>query len=610
MALIPSELLFAEPERAFPQLSPDGSMLAYLSVRHGSQNLWVSGEPPKVRPMTDVHGAGVRQYWWAPDGSGLLYLQDNGGNEEWHLFYVGLRDGEARDLTPFRGVQAQLIALDPGEPERAFVALNRDDPSRHDLYLVRLATGELDRVAVNEGFSRWITGPGLVVAGAVRPTDDGGAQLLWRNGAGAPWRPVLEAGIDDAIELVFPDFPVVPSGDGLHAFLQSGIGAAALRLARLDVTTGQLETVLEEPDRDVLFVWYHPATREPELAFVHRDRLECRAVTPAAREEAEHIQELVPGSVFRPVSSDASGEQLVIEFASDVNPGSYWRYDRRARSGCHLFDSQPGLDAAALAHQEVFYFDSSDGLRIQGYLTFPPGRGRVNLPTVFVVHGGPEATDFWAYRPWVQLFANRGYLVVQVNFRGSIGFGKAFLAAARKQWGAAMHHDVLDAIAWVTGRGYADPHRLAMFGTSYGGYETLTTVTRNPGLLACAAAGMAPVNLISLMEEISPHWISVRAQFRHRLGDPVTERDMLWERSPLARADAIRSPLLLFYGENDPRVRLGEAEQLKRALESAGVPYEMLVIDGAGHFLPAATMEARMRVVHRVEAFFARHLDG
>jgi dipeptidyl aminopeptidase/acylaminoacyl peptidase len=232
------------------------------------------------------------------------------------------------------------------------------------------------------------------------------------------------------------------------------------------------------------------------------------------------------------------------------------------------------------------------------------------LPTVIKVHGGPEARDRWGFDPWVQFFANRRYLCVQVNYRGSIGYGKKFMAAARKEWGRAMHHDVVDAIRWVIDQGFADPDRIAMWGTSYGGYETLWCVATELELLACAIAGMAPVNLLTFMDDLPSYWVHVRAMYKHRLGDPDADAEMLRERSPLTHAHDIRRPMLAFYGDHDPRVRINEAEQLAKVLESAGVPNELHVLKDEGHFVTALSEGALDFMAARTESFLASHLGG
>jgi dipeptidyl aminopeptidase/acylaminoacyl peptidase len=608
--LIPRHVLFGGEDRSALQISGDGSRIGFIAPHDDAPNVWI-GETGSdaYRPVTTAGGRGIGEFHWSGDSRLIIYAQDRGGDENWRLYATEVDTGETLDLTPFDGVQAQVLAVSADHPGIIVVALNLDDRARHDVYRLELATGRLEAAARNEGFSRWIVDHDLEVRGAVRPRADGGGELLVRDDEDSPWRTALSVDIDDAAEIVFDAHPIRFSLDGRSLYLICSKDAETSRLARLSLQTGELETLAADPDYDVLDVWFHPRSKEPQAAFITRERSEYLACDPVMSTDLAALKVVNDGDV-QLLSRDDADRRWIVAFASDVDPGSYYLYDRSTRKARVIFERHPSLREFSLARSEPFSFTARDGLEIHGYLTFPADGGRSRLPTVVKVHGGPEYRDRWTYDPWVQLFAGRGYLCVQVNFRASIGYGRRFLAAGRKQWGRAMHTDVVDAIAFVIDQGYADPDRVAMWGTSYGGYETLWCAATEPELLTCAVAGMAPVNLLTFIRGFPAYWVHVRAQYLHRLGDPSTEEEMLRERSPLAHARNIRRPLLLYYGENDPRVPLSEAEQLAAELEAGGVQHELMVLRDEGHFVGALSPAALADVAARTEAFLARHLGG
>ena len=328
---------------------------------------------------------------------------------------------------------------------------------------------------------------------------------------------------------------------------------------------------------------------------------------PAIRDDLELLRELEPGDLVFAGNDDADRTWLV-GYTADDGPIRYYAYDRVSHEATFLFEHQPALSDFELARMEPFSFESRDGLTIHGYLTFPPGADRQGLPAVLDVHGGPWGRDTWGFNPEAQWLANRGYLSVQVNFRGSTGYGKRFLNAGDREWGAKMHDDLLDAVAWVTAEGYADPERIAIYGGSYGGYAALVGAAFTPDVFRCAVDIVGPSNLKTLIESIPPYWAPMIAQFHTRVGNPETEADFLWERSPLSRVGDIRIPLLIAQGANDPRVKQAESEQIVAALRDKGIPHEYMLFPDEGHGF--AKPENRLRFYAAAERFLAEHLGG
>ena len=605
--LVPADVLFGSTARTAPAISPDGRRLVFVGPLDGVANLFVTDVGSDgARPLTHDTARGVHTFQWAPDGRHVIFEQDTGGDENWQLFLCDVDTGETRALVAQPGVRALVLGVQPDNPDVIAIALNADDPQWYDAYHLTLATGELTKVGRNEQFTRWVVDPQLRARGAVRSTG-ARVEVLVRDGHDQPWRTVLELDGDDAFHVQFDVFPMRFSDDGRWLYLISSLDADTTRLLRVDVTSGAVEPVGGLDGGDILWAHFQPRTHAPQLLVVPTDRAQYVVCDPALEADVETLRLLHDGDLNL-LSRDAADRLWTVEFTSDRGSRAYFLYDRSTRTGRLLFHAQPELEELPLAAMEPFAYSARDGLEIAGYLFFPPGRPRRNLPTIHLLHGGPANRWFWGFHPLAQLLANRGYLVMMTNFRGSLGYGKRFLAAGNRQWARAMHTDVVDANEWVVAQGYADREKIGLWGGSYGGYEVLVAVTHDPDLVTCAVAQVAPVNLVTLLRSIPPYWDAERAYFRRALGDDEAD---LWDRSPLRLADRIKVPLLLFYGEKDPRVPVSEARQLAEALERNGIAHELHVIPDEGHSL-GTTMspEHRDDYVSRLERFYAEHLGG
>ncbi len=607
--LIPRQVLFGNPERISPRISPDGSALAWIAPHDGVLNVWLAPVSREhgvdwaaARVVTDDTDRGIRMFGWAHDGRHLLYLQDAGGDENWRLHDVDLQTMTRRDLTPFDGVQARLVAGDKKFPTEVLVALNRDDPRLHDVYRLDLVTGKLTLEVKNPGFIGWVADSRLAVRAAAQPLGDGGFLLQVRDGEGE-WRPLLSVPAEDALTTDAIAF----SEDGRSLLATSSVGAQTARLVRISLDTGDTEVLAEDPHADVSGVRIHPDTREPQIVTLLKERSEYLVLDPAVAGDLAAIRALHPGDPVFAGADDADATWLVA-FTNDSGPISYFSYDRASRTGRFLFDHRPELARCTLAAMEPFSFTARDGLTIHGYLTFPPGADRTRLPAVLNVHGGPWARDAWGFDPEAQWLANRGYLCVQVNYRGSTGYGKAFVNAGNREWGGRMQDDLTDAVRHVIAKGWADPERIGIYGGSYGGYAALAGAAFTPGLYRCAVDIVGPSNIRTLIETIPPYWAPMIAQFHTRVGDPEKDASFLWSRSPLSRAADIRTPLLIAQGANDPRVKQAESEQIVAALRAAGVEHEYLLFPDEGHGF--AKPENRLKFYAAAERFLARHLGG
>src|SRR6266487_3302230 len=610
--LIPRQVLFGNPERISPRISPDGTQLAWIAPSDGVLNVWVApagtgqGEGidwSAARVVTDDSDRGIRMFAWAHDGRHLLYLQDTGGDENWRLHDVDLATMQRRDLTPFDKVQTQLIAAEKKFPTEILIGLNRENPQLHDVFRLDLTTGELTKEVENPGFVGWIADSQLVVRAGVAPQPDGGLVVMIRDSAGAQWRPLLSIDAEDALT----SGPIAFSEDGASMLALSSVGTNTGRLVRLDLATGGTEVLAEDPEADVTDIRLHPDTREPQIVTFLKDRSEYRVLDPDVADDLAAIRALHPGDPSFDDADDTDATWL-IRFTTDTGAVPFFSYDRETRTGRFLFETRPELSRYELAPMEPFSFAARDGLTIHGYATFPPGAGRTGLPMVLNVHGGPWARDAWGFNPEAQWLANRGYLCVQVNFRGSTGYGKAFVNAGDREWGARMHDDLVDAVAFATGQGWADPGLVAIYGGSYGGYAALAGAAFTPELFRCAVDIVGPSNLKTLIETIPPYWAPMISLFHRRVGDPAKDAEFLWSRSPLSRADNISIPLLIAQGANDPRVKQAESEQIVSALKKAGIDHEYLLFPDEGHGF--AKPENRLRFYAAAERFLAKHLGG
>jgi dipeptidyl aminopeptidase/acylaminoacyl peptidase len=609
--LIPRSVLFGNPERTSPEISPDGSSLAWIAPRDGVLNLWVApvgGDGGGVdwdaaQPVTEDTDRGIRAFAWARDGQHVLYVQDAGGDENWRLHDVDPRTLERRDLTPFEGIHATIIGMSKRRPDEVLVGLNADNPQLHDVYRLHLASGELVKEIVNPGYAGWLADEDLQVRCALAPLPDGSFNVLVRDRGEGEFRYLLTIPPEDATSTDVVSF----SGDGQTMLMISSAGSDTGRLTRVDLATGDATVLAEDPEADVSGVLLHPDTRDPLIVSVLKDRMTYVVLDESVADDLTAVRALHPGDPSF-AGRDEADRTWLIAFNVDAGSVTYFMYDRASKTGRLLFEARPALSGYELAAMEPFSFPARDGLIIHGYATFPPGLGRENLPAVLNVHGGPQVRDAWGYHPEAQWLANRGYLCIQVNYRGSTGYGKGFVAAGDREWGGKMHDDLVDAVDYAVAQGWADRARVAIYGGSYGGYAALVGAAFTPDVFCCAVDIVGPSNLKTLLETIPPYWAPMIAQLYRRVGNPETDEEFLWSRSPLSRARDIKIPLLIAQGANDPRVKQAESEQIVAALKEAGIDHEYMLFPDEGHGF--AKPENRIKFYTAAERFLAKYLGG
>jgi dipeptidyl aminopeptidase/acylaminoacyl peptidase/lysophospholipase L1-like esterase len=604
-ALIPRAVLFGNPVKTSPQISPDGKRLSYLAPdKNDVLQVWVQTVgKDDAKIVTADKKRGIRQHAWSYAPDTLLYMQDHEGDENFHIYSVNLNGNIVRDLTPFQGVRASITALDRNFPNEMLVSMNVRDRRINDVYRINLATGAAELETENPGdIVGWEADPKFKIRAAQASTPDGGTELRWRADEKSKWQTAVKWGPDDA------DGRVIGfTADGKALWLTSSEKRDTLSLVKRDLAGGQEEVIAGEPGADLSGVIFNPLTHTVEAVAFNRERTKWKALDPTIEEDLKALEK---GAAGEPsiIGRSRDLQTWVVAYTSDTQPTNFFLYERATKKLTHLFVSQPELSKYTLAEMKPVTIKSRDGLELVSYLTVPPGGTAKNLPLVLVVHGGPWARDVWGYHPTVQWLANRGYAVLQVNYRGSTGFGKKFLHAGNREWAAKMHDDLIDAVNWTVKEGIADPKRVAIYGGSYGGYAALVGATFTPDVFACAVDIVGPSNLVTLLKSIPPYWEPLKKRFAVRVGDVDKEEDFLKSRSPLFKADQIKIPLLIAQGANDPRVKQAESEQIVEAMRKAGKPVEYLLFADEGHGF--ARPENRLKFQAAAEAFLAKHLGG
>ena len=601
--LIPRDVLFGNPQRATPRLSPDARRMAYLAPDEGVLNVWLRtvGQEDD-RAITKDRGRGIRIFFWAEDNEHVLYLQDRDGDENWHLYSVHPKTNTVRDLSPYEGVRVEDVFTDPNHPDEILVAMNERDRQVFDLHRVSLQTGEAKLEAENPGnYVGWLTDHDFRVRGATAALPDGGFQLLVSQRPGAPFEPFLTWGPEDnGTALAF-------TPDGQQLYVGDSLASDTTQLYTIHLETRERTVLSHNPEVDLGPVIIHPTEHHLQAVGYNLHRLEWEVIDGSVADDMAALGRAHSGEISI-VSRDHADRNWLVAYTSDQDSVRYYVYRRDSQSAEYLFSNRPDLENYTLAPMKPVTIPARDGLILHSYLTVPEGRKERDLPLVVNVHGGPWARDSWGYDPEAQWLANRGYAVLQVNYRGSVGFGKTFLNAGNREWGAKMHDDLLDSVSWAVGQGIADPEKVCIYGGSYGGYAALVGAAFTPDVFCCAVDIVGPSSIVTLIESIPPYWAPLMDNFRIRVGDIKTEKNFLEARSPLFKTDSIRIPMLVAQGANDPRVKQAESEQIVKVLRAKGKDVDYLLYSDEGHGF--ARPENRMAFYAAAEEFLARHLGG
>lgn len=617
-ALVDRDIFFGNPEYAGAQISPDGKFISFIKPFQGTMNIWVKGINERfdaARPLTAETSRPISSYFWSRDSRFILYVQDKGGDENFNVYAVspiekpesGSSVPRARNITDASGVRAIILSLPESDPDAIYVGLNIRDKAWHDFYKIKISTGE--RTLVRENRDRYQSiifdnKDRLRLAG--RSAQNGDTEIL----------KLLEDGT--AVKIYSCDVfetcnPLRFHKDDKRVYISTNKGETDLtELALMDVETGEVTRVERDPlgKVDLGNVSFSDVSKEIVATTYIDDKPRVYFRDKEFERSYNNIRKRLGDREINFQSSTRDEAKWIVSTTSDTDPGTVWLYDRKSGNLQTLYQVREKLDRNVLSQMKTIRYKSSDGLEIPAYLTIPKGTSGKNLPLIVFPHGGPWARDFWGYNTFAQFLANRGYAVLQPNFRGSTGFGKKFLNAGNNEWGQKMQDDITWGVRHLIEQGIVDPKRVGIMGGSYGGYATLAGVTFTPDLYAAAVAIVAPSNLKTLLESIPPYWEAGRTLFYKRMGNPNTPEglEQMRRQSPLTYADRIKTPLLVVQGANDPRVNKRESDQIVAALSSRNYPVEYLVAPDEGHGFVRPVNN--MAMIAAVEKFLAKHLGG
>jgi dipeptidyl aminopeptidase/acylaminoacyl peptidase len=616
--LIDRELLFGDPEIVGAQLSPDGAFIAFIKPYKSTRNVWVKRtEQPfdAARPITADTRRPIPAFFWSRDGKFILFVQDQGGDENFNVFAVNPAEAPpagadvpvARNLTAAKGVRAAIYSVPKNDPDTIYVGLNDRDAAWHDLYKVRITSGERTLVRRNtERITGWVFDLSGQLRLATRSAENGDTEILRVDQSG-----FVKIYSCNVFETCGPR-RFHKDGRRVYMVTNKGTGEDFIRLTLLDVQAGAEELIESDPLKrvDLTAPLFSEKTDELIGTVYMDDKPRINWRDKSREAEYEMLRQKFPGREVGFGTSTTDERLTILSVRSDVEPGETYLFDRQTKQLRLQYRLREKLARASLAPMTTVRYKSSDGLEIPAYLTLPKGVAAKNLPVMIVPHGGPWGRDAWGYDPMAQFLANRGYAVLQPNFRGSTGYGKKFLDAGNKQWGDKMQDDVTWGVRYLVDQGIADPKRVGIFGGSYGGYATLAGLAFTPDLYAAGVSLVGPSNLITLLESIPPYWEAGRKMFQERMGDPSTPegRAQLERQSPLNSASKIKAPLLVIQGANDPRVKKAESEQIVIALRDRGFPVQYLLAPDEGHGF--ARPVNNMAAFAAAETFLAQHLEG
>ena len=609
--LIDRAILFGNPEIMGSQISPDGQYISFIKPYNGTLNIWVKEADQafdEASPITNDQTRPITSYFWSRDSKYVLYVQDKGGDENFHVYVVDPSERTegiptARDITPEDGIRAIIYALPKNNHNHIIIGINDRDPAWHDLYTIDISSGQKTLMIQNDiGLNSYHLDLDYKLSLASRSTQDAGTEVLVYKDGG--WTSLITCTGDENLS-------ILKHKDGDHTYVNTNLGDHDLGyLGLLDIRSAHIEVIESDPNRKVDFGGALFSSKS-DLLIGTAYTFEKTVVywqDKNFEEDYNWLREKFDGAEVHFSSGTSDERKWIIGVNSDVDPGATYFFDRDSREVTFLYRPRPHLPIEHLCPMTPVQYSSVDGWMIHGYLTKP--RLEDQKAAIIMPHGGPWVRDTWGYHSYAQFLANRGYKVLQVNYRGSTGYGKTFLNGGDLEWGRKMQDDLTHGANYLIKEEGCDPGRIGILGGSYGGYATLAGLTFTPDVYACGVSIVGPSNLFTLLESIPAYWESARAMFHKRMGNPETEdgKDLLKERSPFFHAANITSPLLVGQGDNDPRVKTAESDQIVEAMQEHDLPVEYLNFPDEGHGF--ANPHNSMAFLAVVEKFLAKHLGG
>lgn len=601
--LIPMEDFFKNPEKRSFQLSPNGEYLAFMQPYESRMNIHVQkiGEDEVVR-VTNATERDIAGYLWKGNNR-IIYVQDTKGDENYRLFGVDKDGTNQKDLTPFEKVRVGIVDdLEENDTEM-LIQMNKRDPRVFDVFRINVNTAEMAKVAENPGnIVGWQTDHDGKLRIATT-TDGVNSSILYRENEDDEFKTVLTTNFKETLSPLFFTF------DNKNVYASSNLGRDKAAIVKYDLANNkELEVIYEHPEVDVSSLFYSKKRKIIEGVSYTTWKRHYELFDDEVKSIFADLEKKLDGYEFAVTSQNKDEDKLLVRTYSDRSLGSYYMYDVKTKELNKLVDVSPWLNEDHMAEMKPISYQSRDGLTINGYLTLPVGVEAENLPVVVHPHGGPWARDSWGFSPTVQFLANRGYAVLQMNFRGSTGYGREFWEISFKQWGKTMQDDITDGVEWLKAEGIADPERIGIFGGSYGGYAVLAGLAFTPDLYACGVDYVGVSNIFTLLNTIPPYWEPMLDMFYEQIGNPSSDSLLLYEASPVFHVDKIKAPLLVVQGAQDPRVNIDESDQIVEALKARGVDVPYLVKENEGHGF--RNEENRFEFNRTMEQFLAKHLGG
>lgn len=605
VALIPREELFSEPEYSNVQISPDGKYLSYLSPYEGNRNIWVRDLKTGREKVLTTYKRPVLFYTWLNSSIIGVYM-DKDGNENYHINAIDIESGEIRDLTPFEDVKCSILKRIPEFQDKVVIEMNLRDKSVFEPYLLDLRNGELTLLLENPGnVSHWFIDNSLTPRIAALSLENGKFEYrIIENGKIGDV--IIEIPAEDSLYTWVSN--IYFTKDNKKIYMETTYQGNTKRIILLDLESGKYSVFFEDPDFDISMVLKDPIDHEILAVLIQGEKPVWKVLNSKVKEDFDKLEEFFGADAFIIRSQSDDNKLWIISRYSDTKPIEFYIYNRQKKEIDFLFSSYENLRKYEFSKMEPISFIARDGMKIYGYLTLPVNLEPKNLPTIIFVHGGPWSRDEWYFSPWVQWLANRGYAVLQVNFRGSWGYGKNYLNAGDREWGGKMQNDLIDGLLYLIEKGITDPNRVGIMGGSYGGYATLVGLTFTPEYFKCGVSIVGPSNLITFFQTIPPYWKTYKSVFYEKIGHPEKDKEFLISRSPYFHAKNLKSPLMIIHGANDVRVNLRESEMMFKAAKENGVEAILVVYPDEGHGI--VRYENRLDMFGRIEEFLAKYLGG
>ncbi|NOS85391.1 MAG: S9 family peptidase [Ignavibacteria bacterium] len=601
--LIPLKDFFKNPEKTSYLISPSGKFISFLAPHNERLNIFVQeiGSQDTKR-ITEVTERDIHAYFWGNNNT-IIYLRDNAGDENFHFYSVNINNAENKDLTPFEGVRANLVDELEDFDSEILIEMNKRNPEVFDVYRMNFETGEMNLAAENPGnISGWVTDHNGRIRAAIT-TDGVNTSLMFREYEKDPWKTVITTNFKESLMPVFFTF------DNEHLYATSNIGRDKSAIIKYDIKNArELEVIFEHPDVDVSSLSYSKKRKVLTAVSFYTWKRERVFLDEETKKIFKRLETELGNNELFITDKDDNEEIFIVRTYSDRSLGANYIYDKTTDKLTKISDVSPWINENEMAEMKPITYKSRDGITINGYLSLPLGKEHKNLPVVINPHGGPWARDQWGFNPEIQFLVNRGYAVLQMNFRGSVGYGRKFWECSFRQWGRTMQDDITDGVNWLIEQGIADQERIAIYGGSYGGYAVLAGLVYTPELYAAGVDYVGVSNLFTFMNSIPAYWKPYLEMLYEMVGHPEKDKQLLEESSPVFHVDKIKAPLFIAQGKMDPRVNINESDQMVEALKKRGIEVPYMVKDNEGHGFQ--NQENRFDFYREMELFLGKHLKN